>query len=149
MKIIFLDIDGVLNCPTTTARVGPGILGIDPELVKNFNRITSAVVDAGIVISSTWRMMFPHLGLGSLESFLAESGVEGVFVGQTRTRMSYATRGQEIEDWLSENPVPDFVILDDVDSGFTPSLSSRHVHTDFRYGLTVADADLAISILGS
>lgn len=51
--MIFLDIDGVLNCAETAQR-HRGVIGIDPYLVAIFNRIIFAT-EAKIVISSSWR----------------------------------------------------------------------------------------------
>ncbi len=114
MKIIFLDVDGVLNCKTTIARC-QGVIGIDPFLVMEFNRIVFAT-DAKIVLSSSWRNW--------------KGGVEEI---EKRTMKMYshtpyldhakATRGDEIEEWLrrqklkSDFKVDKYAILDD-DSDF-------------------------------
>jgi hypothetical protein len=51
MKVIFLDIDGVLNCWATTER-WRGYIGIDPKLAQRFAEL---VTGAKVVLSSTWR----------------------------------------------------------------------------------------------
>lgn len=53
MKIIFLDIDGVLNCEKTP---NPRKLRyiVDPKLLKRFERLIERT-GAKVVLSSTWR----------------------------------------------------------------------------------------------
>ena len=53
MKIIFLDIDGVLNCAKTkNPRKFPYV--IDQRLLKRLKRLLT-VTGAKVVLSSTWR----------------------------------------------------------------------------------------------
>ena len=54
MKIIFLDVDGVLNNATTTEQKH-GITGIDHRLVPVLKRLLDES-QAKVVISSTWRL---------------------------------------------------------------------------------------------
>src|SRR5262245_55436037 len=54
MKLLFLDIDGVLNCAVTKERWN-GLIGIDRRLVSTFLQWLSGK-DVGIVLSSTWRL---------------------------------------------------------------------------------------------
>ena len=53
MKIIFLDVDGVLNCKSSKSRCG-GFLGIDDSKVKLLKEIID-ITGAKIVLSSSWR----------------------------------------------------------------------------------------------
>lgn len=53
MKVIFLDIDGVLNTPSSESRCGEYI-GIDDEKVKKLKQIIEAT-KAEIVLISTWK----------------------------------------------------------------------------------------------
>ena len=53
MKVIFLDIDGVLNCKQTpNPRKFPFI--VDPVLLGRLNRLLG-LTDAKVVLSSNWR----------------------------------------------------------------------------------------------
>ena len=54
MKVIFLDIDGVLNEDTTPTRTQSCALFIDQEKLLRLKRIIDAT-QAKIVLSSTWR----------------------------------------------------------------------------------------------
>lgn len=53
MKLIFLDIDGVLNCMGSKSRC-QGFIGIDNDKVKRLKQIVDAT-DAKIVLTSTWK----------------------------------------------------------------------------------------------
>ena len=53
MKVIFLDIDGVLNCRSSKSRCGCYI-GIDNDKVKRLRQIVEAT-GAEIVLCSSWK----------------------------------------------------------------------------------------------
>ena len=53
MKIVFLDIDGVLNCEGSRSRC-VGYRGIDDKKVENLAQIVKAT-GAKIVLISTWK----------------------------------------------------------------------------------------------
>ena len=68
MKVIFLDIDGVLNTPASIKLApifvegaptwyGRHLHAFDKNCISALNKITDAT-KAKIVISSTWRLMF-------------------------------------------------------------------------------------------
>lgn len=103
MKVIFLDIDGVLNNKETMQR-HRGFIGIDPYLVAIFNRIILAT-DAKIVLSSTWR----------LEKVFQDEVRKQVwdFIDIT-PRLPNEKRGTEVKVWLDKHPeVERYAILDD------------------------------------
>ena len=53
MRVIFLDIDGVLNCESTTnPRKLPYV--VEPSLLELLKRLLT-LADAKVVLSSTWR----------------------------------------------------------------------------------------------
>ena len=53
MKIIFLDIDGVLNCQKSQSKCG-GLIGIDDKKVKVLRKIVEST-NAKIVLCSSWK----------------------------------------------------------------------------------------------
>jgi HAD domain in Swiss Army Knife RNA repair proteins len=66
MKIIFLDIDGVLNCKgTPNPRKFPYI--VDPKLLNRLQRLLERT-GAEVVLSSTWR--YDPAGLFSAKKLL-------------------------------------------------------------------------------
>lgn len=109
MKVLFLDIDGVVNCAHTRQRHG-GFIGIDPEMAFKVGKMILDT-DCEVVLSSAWRN-FP-------------GGREEVDQKVYRTidvtpNHSSGFRGKEIKMWLDEHPeVTRYAILDD-DDDFYP-----------------------------
>lgn len=127
MKIIFLDIDGVLNHDRFyherfENRYVDGAIEypyseIDPSSVKNLNQLISDT-NAKIVISSTWR----HDGIDYCKKVLEFHGFVGDIIDITPTiRNNDCLRGNEIHKWIKENEsligshynFTEYVILDD------------------------------------
>jgi hypothetical protein len=107
MKVIFLDIDGVLNCKATrNPRNLPYV--VDPKLLRRFKRLLDRT-GAKVVLSSTWR--YDPAGLFSAR----HAGIP--FVGVTPD-MPRRPRRDEVLAWLSGHPrVKRYVIIDDEDDG--------------------------------
>jgi hypothetical protein len=103
---------------------------------------------AGIVVSSTWRLVHE---LPRLRDLLAAQGLTATILGVTPSIPNRRGRGQEIQRWLDLEvhrlglPVDGMVILDDEEEMFhlTPWL----VRTSFARGLTDAHLPLARAIL--
>ncbi len=151
MKVIFLDIDGVLN-PHTFNRESQSHT-LEPHLVKLLNRILDET-DAKIVISSSWRYMILNdsMTLNGFDYLLRTHGVKaGRIIGYTEEDDQFlgSKRSLQIQAWLDANQtVKDWVVIDDVPEGMDASPDPmRLVKTDGYIGLTAADADLAIGIL--
>jgi len=144
MKVLFLDIDGVLNSAYVIEKCGRGDI-IDRTMVERVNRIVDAT-DCKIVISSTWRLFYP---LGVLSALLRVHGLRDVLIGKTPDldRSQY-NRGDEIQAWLDTQPcVEKFVILDD-DSDMSDVINHL-VQTTFKEGLKDEHVDRAIAMLSS
>jgi hypothetical protein len=152
MKIVFLDIDGVLNDHAWMDHAGS--CDIKRECVLRLNRILRET-GAVIVVSSAWRYMV-HGEAMTLQGFAYMMRTHGLLSGRihglTCTDELIAHRGDQIAAWLAEHDgVESYVVLDD-DDGFSVSrCQGRHAHpfvrTDGAIGLTDADADRAIAIL--
>lgn len=129
MRIIFCDIDGVLNSVSYIRRMEPkwGALGttfddpknqMDPVAVARFNRIVQ-LTKAKIVVSSTWRLSFQRRHKNALDALircLRSYGIQGEIVGMTPEGFGLGRRrGNEIQAWLDDygQDVKKFVILDD------------------------------------
>lgn len=131
MKVIFLDIDGVLTSKASAMVQaldrGGLLLMPHPVHVAVLNAII-LTVDARVVISSTWRRHYQEM----LEE-LQKAGLKGEILGAT-PYLPGEQRGTEIQAWLNEHPeVESFVILDDdVDMG---DLREYLVKTDTQDGL--------------
>jgi hypothetical protein len=110
-KIIFLDIDGVLNSrlyyqtPVETRPISFGFCGdIDPASVKLLNELIRETY-AKVVISSTWRS---GRTLEEMQEILNKRGFEGEVIGMTPEMRTgeygdSILRGNEILAWIKEN----------------------------------------------
>lgn len=142
MKIIFLDIDGVLNTATTLQRSHRGVIGIDPYLYLMLDRIIEAT-KAKIVLSSSWR----HSEAGREE--LKKAGID--FIGYTPSCCT-GIRGAEIYEWISRNiPLEEraslrYAILDD-ESDMLLWQKDNFFQTSFKTGLTEEIANKVIKHL--
>jgi hypothetical protein len=110
MKVLFLDVDGVLNrCAFSTQE-------LEPEKVDLLRWIIESA-DPIVVVSSTWRR-YPQR-MERLHAMLAQIGAR--YGGctpdsenQVGSILVAKSRGAEIQQWMDSNRVPDiFVILDD------------------------------------
>lgn len=112
MKIIFLDIDGVLNVIPKTFDKWGAYFDSNDHFVKNLKKILDQT-GAKIVISSTWRMM----GFEAIKQMWTDRNLPGEVIDITPNHMmktgSTLQRGKEIEEWISQHQVSNYVILDD------------------------------------
>lgn len=161
MKVIFLDIDGVLNSVKTsqewrnrTGKQGYGGYfregdvctdehikwGID--LVFNLRMIVEETGSL-IVISSTWRNDF---SLNKFKEMFAVYGWNQAPIMAKTPYFSYKHRGREIKKWLEDNQVDAYVILDD-ETDILEEQFQFWVNTDPKIGLSNEDVELAINVL--
>jgi hypothetical protein len=149
MKIIFLDIDGVLNSHKTFDNpkrsqqdyVWKETDDIDPDNISQLNRILKET-NSFIVISSSWKN---GRSVELLKTIAQKVKIDSTkIIDKTPTLTS--DRGDEIKLWLKKNKqVKKFVILDDDnDMG---SLKKHLIQTDPSVGLTEQIADIAIKKL--
>jgi HAD domain in Swiss Army Knife RNA repair proteins len=105
MKVIFLDIDGVLNCDKTpNPRKFPYI--VDKKLLARLRKLLDRT-GAKVVLSSTWRC--DPIGLLAAKHW----GVPFIDVCPDRPR---SPRCHEILSWLADHPkVTRYVVIDDED----------------------------------
>jgi hypothetical protein len=177
LKLIFLDIDGVLNSstdffevkqfghPINTAKGGKIINRGHLALLQGIIDAT----DAKIVLSSTWRLSY---SIDEIHEMFKKRGFQSgrdVFYDITPNHKcgfsdnGYNYRGLEIKEYIDGHPSIDkFVILDDVaatilSAGFVKAdLSTFHgpesdetfIHTNDMCGLTFVEMRRAIHILG-
>jgi hypothetical protein len=141
-RILFLDVDGVLNSsdflraipkPEPGTIFVPSKLGIrhfdpadmiDPVRVERLNRIVRGL-DVDVVVSSSWRHAYE---LEQLEEFLKSRGYEGSLYDVT-PKLSGHERHVEIKRWLSQlSGEPRFVVIDD-DQDAGVGFGHRYVQT--------------------
>lgn len=142
MRIVFLDIDGVLNSRAFYDRVGfiprPPL---DPEAIARLDRICRET-DARVVLSSAWR--------GDLQTvrWLHERGLGAPIIGRTGWASFTGNRGSEIAEWIrsqAQHPIESFVILDDGDD--MDHLLPYLIQTSHDTGLLDDHVDRAIAML--
>lgn len=155
MKIIFLDIDGVLNSARTQETFRDYVFVSDDKVMLLKELVEQT--DAKIVLSSSWREgwalkdKYPkcrHVDVELYEALcdkLAQYDLK-LFDYTGKGRM----RGLEIDEWLKrehDEKIESFVILDDMDeTDFWPH-SSHLVQTDISKGLTKKCVEMAIKKL--
>ena len=153
MKIIFLDIDGVLNSVMyDAAREERADTRIDMSRVKLLADIVNAT-DAKIVLSSTWREDWdksPELCGDDGEYINRCLAKYGLSIIDKTPYLSYSDdRTLEILDWLARHrgEVENFVILDDINCGWGELCSRVVITNPYGYGLEEAHVQKALDIL--
>ena len=151
MKVIFTDIDGVLNDDTTPTRTKSRMIFVDEEKLLRLKRIVDAT-QAKIVLSSTWRYDRDDSRYNGdfleLQEAFHRHGLE--FYSFTPVDAIGIRRGMEIKAWLGLHPEVDwYIILDDELFDFEErGLLPRLVKTVWwDGGLTEALAQEAIALL--
>ena len=136
MRVIFLDMDGVLCTYRAHEAQGiqkmPGHHGfmdaLDREGVDLLNKITKLYPDTVYVLSSTWRNFHSK---EEMEEWLRRYGWTGRCHDDWRTVRLNGPRGLEIEEWLNRHLTEweTYVILDD-NSDMLENQKANFVQTD-------------------
>ena len=160
MKILFLDIDGVVNCKDTTQR-HRGFIGIDPYLAFLVGKIqldTNCIV----VLSSSWRN-FHDDGRKEIEKQVCPISYVTPDSWYDKENDHHSTRGEEIQKWIDEwnkhvypnqpnekgymhESISVYAILDD-DSDMLESQKPNFFQTTWERGITKEIADAVIAHL--
>ena len=141
MKIIFLDVDGVLNNFTILQE---GITELSEESILLLKKIIEET-KSEVVISSSWRL-WPET-LKELHDKLLEFGIKPIDKTKELSPVKFSQsveRRKEIQEWLSRNKVENFAILDDDEDA---SIEGHFFQTDFNIGLTNEIAEEVIKFL--
>lgn len=137
LKILFLDIDGVLN---RTPCVSSGLPRIEAHLAERLNQIIQRT-GARVVLSTTWRNWYylGWLNLHGWKCLLGTHGIDCEVVGV----LPRGDKQARLEEWLGlRGQIVDFVVLDD------KRIHPCQVLTNGQQGLTAADVEEAVRILG-
>ena len=138
MKIIFCDVDGVLNNLRERHEKVDGSGDVFAVDYKNWNKHAVKRIDdlcyytgAQVVISSSWRKLYPDYMWWNEQFKLA--GAKHIWVVDVTGDSHNGFRGREINDYLLEEADIDrYVILDD-ESDFYPD--QPRVYVDMYGGL--------------
>lgn len=141
MKIIFADIDGVLNVFTTKEKF-QGYIGIDDKRLERLKEIVDAT-NAKIVLSSTWRLGYNKDGHmlhdhgEYVKKKFNDAGLE-IYDVTPDLKSNGIYRGKEIKQWLSdheEDNIENFIIIDDENFDFSyEKLGSYWIQTQYFRG---------------
>lgn len=155
MKIIFLDIDGVLNSveytiSTQFSKETVRTEKVDPVKV-GLLRFVCEQTGANIVVSSTWRHGRDASWFRGFFSSFGWFNPPIIDVTPTQCEASATRRGDEIAEWLKDfhhsSRWLECVIVDD-DNDFHPTQQDMLVQTNNVHGLSLNNAIEMIDILG-
>ena len=174
MKVLFLDIDGVLNSEnwlgyrlyciknnmfnevinfvnTNDERIKYKLSMIDDRAIANLNRIIEET-GCKVVLSSSWRSCVE--AENTLTEYLLKLKGFKYELYDVTPRLwdkEFGTqRGEEIQSWVNKesekHEIESYVILDD-DSDMLPEQMNNFIHVDGQVGLIDRDVVAAIEIL--
>ena len=114
MKIIFLDIDGVLNCQSSKTRCG-GFIGIDDRKAKILKVIVEKT-GAKIVLCSSWKTGWERVDKecqDNMATYMDKKLRKQKLFILDKTDDNGEDRGHGICNWISNHNVEQWVVLDD------------------------------------
>lgn len=150
MRVVFLDIDGVLNSDRyDRVRDMTALSNIDETRLPLLKEIVGAT-GALIVLTSSWR---GHWDENPAKRDESGQYIDGLFEKYGlkiygKTGAAAGGRAEEIKVWLSGRPVSAFAIIDDYPFGWgdlTPFLVKTNPHSGF--GLEKEHVQTAVALL--
>lgn len=154
MKVIFLDIDGVLNYKECTARCGK-YMGIDDDKAQLLARLVKKT-EAKIVLISTWKYNWyksPNKNkqddmANYLDEKFRNAAIDVFDKTLDRDEDAYLGRGEGIVVYIHNHCVDSFAILDDCQYDYDScDLTEFWVKTDATIGLTEEDVEKATILI--
>ncbi|MBQ7969074.1 MAG: hypothetical protein IJ292_04560 [Clostridia bacterium] len=158
MKVIFLDVDGVLNSLDTKERI-EGYIFVSDDKIELLKEIVDQT-GAKVVLSSTWRRGWyckehiDHPNESDRQDIrmfdaLCEK-LHEFNIGLLDYTDDFGLRGQEIDAWLNNwtgEPIESYVILDDMSGRDIRPHSRFLVQTSLGGGINKKHVQRAIEIL--
>ena len=158
MKLIFLDIDGVLNNENTKSCAPSGCTGIDDKLIRRLANIVSEK-DEKIVLTSDWKIGWDSFDINCSEDAkylnrkFKKYGIK--ICAKTYDNHVYdrffEDRGKGIHKFLEKiQNVESYVVIDDhTFTDFDDEIMQCLILTNYRAGLTDIDVEKAIGLLNN
>lgn len=152
MRVIFLDIDGVLNSEewdkyvqsfTYGARFNSCYL-LSQEMILRLQNVVFQT-NAEIVLTSSWRT-----NERAMDALRRQLSLYHLSIRDSTVSYAYGNRVDEVKLWLeSHSNVTSYVIVDDYDDGFSNDevLIAHFVQTNYFQGLTSEEAEKIVEIL--
>lgn len=150
MRVIFLDVDGVLNSSETRAKID-GLKGVSKKNLRILRYIV-ARTQAKIVLTSAWNINFDEKLVPTTKAgmYLYHRLWENNLWIYDKVNDYGGNREQAVAEYVKKhNNLTDWVIIDDTHYGDYEKLNPKHiVYTSPALGLTKASATEAIVKLG-
>ena len=148
MKVIFLDIDGVINSNRTVMAFDGYPFSFEPGDIEKFDQVAITLIrkaclrfGAVCVLSSTWRKKYTPVEV--------TEALNIPVIDSTVVTFGHRIRGHEIREWLEDHPeVTSYVIIDD-NSDMLDSQLDRFIHVDGENGFMWKDYEKLCSLLGT
>lgn len=145
MRVLFLDIDGVLNSTASCIAFNGYPHDFTPSGLNKFDHVAIALIrklckvgNVKVVLSSTWRL-----------EFTPEQTSDGLGIPCIdRTKSLPGTRGVEINEWLSRHPEVEVYAIVDDNSDMLPEQMERFVQTHMDDGLTLREFRKLCALFG-
>lgn len=140
MKIIFLDVDGVLD--PLLKSLGSG--NFSSIACGHISHMLIKEPSLRIVVSSSWR----RWGLEKIREILQKNGIDPtkvISILEAKGGWAPENRHKQVKDWLESHPeIKDYVVLDDYPlDGF----EDRQVKMNGYIGFTETDMENALKVL--
>lgn len=141
-QILFLDFDGVINSEEyAIARYqtekreylipGPDVHpDFDPYKIGLIDELLDSLPELRVCISSSWRI---GAEIEEIKSYFPKSLIASRIIGKT-PYISGVQRGYEIQEWIKENPVQKFAVLDDDND--MDDVRANFVRTSWKTGVS-------------
>lgn len=156
MKVIFLDIDGVVNCSDTKERSPSKVIGVEQSKIALVKQIIEAT-GAKLILSSTWRIGWFYEETGSHDRdeqdwhyLRDEFFKQGLWFFDYTPLDKSRHRGTEIQTWLDkwEDEIDSYIVIDDSMYDIWEMHEGHLIETSFRYGIQDEHVKQAIELLG-
>ncbi len=155
MKVVFLDIDGVLNTPSSKSRCA-GYVGIDDDKLNRLKNLISQT-DAEVVLISTWKKHWykeNELKLSQdcfadyLDKKFAKFELKVFDKTKDCVEKQYLSRGEGILEYIYRKNVKSYIILDDFQFDYDGcGLTDILIKTNQSVGLTDEQVSMATALL--
>lgn len=144
MKLIFLDIDGVLNTCYTKERTSTNTIFVEDRKIAILKKIIDNT-NTKIVLSSTWRIGWRYLELGLTTNDMIKDFIElrdklkdfEIELYDKTPLLNTFLRGSEIKAYLdsSKDNIENYIIIDDMGGKRLRPCSSHLLQTSMYKGL--------------
>lgn len=152
MKVIFLDIDGVLNT-NTTKKSYKKLRGVEKSLLGRMRHIV-ARTQAKIILTSAWGIHFDDqmIPVDDYGNYLYRKFWERSIWMHGKLNSANECRGKAIRKYLTANKgkISDWIVIDDTEfADYDEEMKRKHlVLVDGNSGLTERATMEAIKLLG-